>query len=91
MSDCIHCVVSGRVQGVFYRAATCEMAMQLGVKGWICNMPDGAVELEACGTPDQIGKLYKWLWQGSPHAKVTDVSCETVDGSDIGNSFSVRY
>jgi acylphosphatase len=71
------CHVSGRVQGVYYRASTRERARELGVTGYAKNLPDGRVEVLACGEPRAVARLCEWLWIGPPSAKVTAV--ETVD------------
>jgi acylphosphatase len=73
-------VVSGRVQGVFYRASTAEQAGRLGISGWVRNLPDGRVELVATGTPDAIEDLAAWLWTGPADADVTAVSLEDWQG-----------
>lgn len=91
MSLCVHCVVSGRVQGVFYRASTQEQALSLGLKGWVKNMGDGQVELKACGSAQHIKQLQDWLWQGPPNAQVNEVVCEDSDDVDVANNFEVRY
>jgi acylphosphatase len=79
MVGCRHFLVSGRVQGVFYRAATQETARQLGLTGWVRNLPDGRVELTACGEPSRVAELERWLWQGPPHARVEAVNSRDVD------------
>jgi len=66
--------VSGRVQGVFFRASTRTQALELGVTGWVRNAADGSVEVLACGTPAAIDALDGWLRRGPPAARVTDVS-----------------
>jgi len=91
MKQCVHCIVSGHVQGVFYRAATEEQAGRLGLSGWINNLPDGRVEVTACGNEQQLKQLQAWLWQGPPHAQVSEVVCEEVAAADVGNDFEVRY
>ena len=91
MSHCLHCVVSGRVQGVFYRAATQEKASQLGLTGWVRNCVDGTVELEACGTAEQVAVLQEWLWKGPRDAKVTNVVCKPVKGEASEQGFNIRY
>ena len=91
MSNCIHCLVSGRVQGVFYRAGTHDYAGNLGLRGWVRNMPEGGVEVVACGEDDKLKQLQEWLWQGSPHARVTGVQCHPTSGKDVGAGFEVRY
>jgi acylphosphatase len=79
MSDLVarRSYVSGRVQGVFFRAATRQRAAELGVTGYAMNLADGRVEVLACGDPGAVAQLGAWLWQGPPSAQVTQV--ETVD------------
>ena len=78
------CLVSGRVQGVFYRASTRARAEVLGVTGHARNLPDGRVEVLACGEPAAVTALCEWLWRGSPASSVRDVQVETVDAGSIG-------
>lgn len=73
---CIHCIVSGRVQGVWYRAATQKEAAKRGLKGWVRNLPDGSVEVLACGEKEKILELYAWLKLGPPAAVVKNVTYE---------------
>lgn len=75
MTVCRRCLVAGRVQGVWYRASTQEQAQQLGLNGYAHNLPDGRVEVLACGAAEAVAQLQEWLWQGSPAAKVTAVEC----------------
>jgi len=72
-------MVSGRVQGVFYRAATREVAQRLGLGGWARNLDDGRVEVVACGPARGVEELKQWLRRGPPHARVTDISCEDIE------------
>ena len=58
---CRRCYVSGRVQGVFYRASTREQARLLGVTGYARNLHDGTVEVLACGDETAVLKLCGWL------------------------------
>lgn len=76
---CLRCIVSGRVQGVFFRASTQRQAQQLGVSGYAKNLPDGSVEVLACGEAGAVQQLSAWLWVGPPASSVTAVECETVD------------
>ena len=76
MKTCVLCRVSGRVQGVWYRASTREQAHRLGVCGYARNLVDGRVEVLACGEQQAVAALQNWLWQGPPHARVTEVSCQ---------------
>ena len=77
------CLVAGRVQGVFYRASTRSRAEALGVTGHACNLPDGRVEVLACGAPSDVEALCEWLWQGPPAAHVTAVECATFDADSL--------
>ena len=79
MSRCLRCRVTGRVQGVFFRASTREQARRLGVCGHARNLPDGAVEVLACGPELAVAAMCEWLWVGPPAARVTAVECEAVD------------
>jgi acylphosphatase len=80
MSGCRRFVVSGRVQGVFFRAGTQDVARHLGLTGWVRNRSDGCVELIACGEAGALAKLEQWLWQGPPQARVARVEAGDVDG-----------
>lgn len=65
--------VYGEVQGVFYRQRTKEIALQLGIRGFVKNLPDGTVEIVATGTAEQLEQLMNWCWQGPAQSNVTDV------------------
>jgi len=83
--DCTLFIVSGRVQGVFYRASTRECALALGLTGYAKNLDDGSVAVLACGKADAVDALERWLRQGPPAARVDDVvrstvSCELLSG-----------
>ncbi len=71
--------VRGRVQGVWYRASTAEQAQALGVQGHARNLDDGSVEVLAIGEPGAVDALLRWLREGPPLAKVTDVEVEEID------------
>jgi len=75
---CLRCLISGRVQGVFFRASAREQAQQLGVSGYASNLPDGRVEVIACGKADALDAFKGWLRRGPSAAEVTDVACESV-------------
>jgi len=79
MNRCRRYVVSGRVQGVFYRASAETTARRLDLTGWVRNLPDGGVELVACGEEAKLGELEQWLWQGPPHARVEQVTIQDVE------------
>lgn len=71
--SCMRFVVSGRVQGVFFRASTRARAQALGLTGHALNREDGSVEVLACGEPKALEALREWLHQGPPAARVTGV------------------
>jgi acylphosphatase len=77
------CFVSGRVQGVFYRASTRQRAVELGLSGYACNLPDGRVEVLAVGESAAIQALIDWLAVGPPAASVSEVSVEEVSATDL--------
>ena len=70
---CKKCLVSGRVQGVFYRGTAAQRARELGVRGYARNLPDGRVEVLACGEGEAVQAFVNWLWIGSSAAKVMAV------------------
>ncbi|MCB1852188.1 MAG: acylphosphatase [Gammaproteobacteria bacterium] len=76
MTICVKCLVSGKVQGVFFRASTREQAVSLGITGYARNLSDGGVEVMACGEKESVDQLRSWLARGPAAARVTSVSCE---------------
>jgi acylphosphatase len=79
-------LVSGVVQGVFYRAGTRAQALQLGLTGHAHNLPDGCVEVLAHGEPAALDALERWLWQGPPAAQVERVERSEPDDHGIAPS-----
>ena len=73
MSIALQAWVSGRVQGVFFRASTRERALALGLRGHALNLPDGRVEVVAAGDPEALEALAAWLQHGPPMARVERV------------------
>jgi len=71
-------LVSGRVQGVFFRVSTAERANSFGLSGRARNLANGQVEVVAFGSPDKLGLLANWLQQGPPSARVDEVSAGPV-------------
>jgi len=71
---CRKFMISGRVQGVFFRASTRDVAEPLGLTGHAINLDDGRVEVLACGDESSVASLERWLHQGPPGAKVESVS-----------------
>jgi acylphosphatase len=70
--------VKGIVQGVFYRQATRETAIQMDITGEIKNMPDGTVQIIATGNEGQLEDLIEWCKTGPKRAVVTDVIVEQI-------------
>ena len=82
-------VVSGRVQGVFFRASARAEAVRLGIEGSAKNLDDGRVEVIAKGSDEALDAMERWLWQGPPSARVENVEREAIadrhtDGFAIG-------
>jgi acylphosphatase len=71
--------VSGRVQGVFFRVSTRDVAVPLKITGHAVNLPDGSVEVLACGEAAALQELERWLQEGPPPASVTNVEGIDVD------------
>jgi len=90
MKVCKRCFVSGRVQGVFYRASAAERASMLGVTGYAKNLPDGRVEVLACGEEAAVKELCGWLWQGPPNAKVERVEIGDAEIGEMPVQFKTR-
>jgi acylphosphatase len=83
---CRRSFVSGRVQGVFYRATCVRKAESLGLRGYARNLPDGRVEVLACGNPAVVDGFVAWLWEGSPASKVTAVETAAADVAEVGGA-----
>ena len=75
----MQCRISGRVQGVFFRDSTRKVARQLGLSGSAVNLPDGSVQVVACGEPQSLEVLKNFLTEGPSRARVDRVNCEAVE------------
>ncbi|MBD2018734.1 acylphosphatase [Leptolyngbya sp. FACHB-36] len=82
-------VVSGRVQGVAYRAATQEMATELKLAGWVRNLPNGRVEAVFEGAEDPVEDMIGWCQQGPPAALVKNVEVEYEEPEGL-QAFEIR-
>jgi acylphosphatase len=82
---CLRFFVSGRVQGVWFRASTRDEARRHGITGHARNLTDGRVEVLACGTPEALARLEEWLWQGPSAARVSDVLREEAGETPPGD------
>jgi acylphosphatase len=83
-------IVSGRVQGVFFRASTREQAQRLGLSGHAKNLDDGSVEVVAAGDPEAIEALADWLRQGPPLARVDTVERSDASDAAMADGFGIR-
>jgi len=84
----VHVRVSGRVQGVFFRAEARSRAESLGLSGWIRNEPDGSVAAVFAGEPERVDSMVEWCRRGPAGARVDEV--EATDAADEpGDGFLV--
>jgi acylphosphatase len=81
-------VVSGKVQGVFFRASTRDRAQALGLRGFAKNLADGRVEVLAAGDDAAIDELAAWLREGPPMARVDDLERLPAREDEAGQGFS---
>ncbi len=81
--SCVRCLVAGRVQGVFFRVSARDQAQLLGLSGHVRNLPDGQVEVVACGGQEALQAMRDWLQKGPPHAQVSAVACEVCEAPAV--------
>ncbi len=86
-----HVYVSGRVQGVFYRASTRDKARELGLRGWVRNLPDGRVEALFQGDKDSVEEMIEWCRKDPGMARVSDVEVDLRELVEELNGFEIRY
>lgn len=86
-----HLFISGRVQGVFFRANTRDEARRLGLFGWVRNLPDGRVEAVVEGEEGKIKELITWCHEGPPGADVRGVEVRWEDFRGEFSDFTIRY
>ena len=86
----MHVYVSGRVQGVYFRATTRDTANELGVDGWVRNLDDGRVEAVFEGDPDDVEEMVEFCYEGSSRASVTEVEVTEEEPEGI-DGFEVRW
>ncbi len=84
-------IVTGRVQGVSYRASTASEAQRIGVVGWVRNRADRSVELEVEGDDDKVAALLAWCEKGPPMAHVTKVTVEEQSPKRTEPTFAITY
>jgi acylphosphatase len=86
-----HILISGRVQGVFFRDYTQRAAQEREIIGWVMNTRDGRVEAVLEGEKEKVEDMIRWCHQGSPHSRVTEVSVDWEEYSGEFEDFSVKY
>ncbi len=87
----IHAVISGRVQGVYFRASTVDEARKLGLCGWVRNRSDGKVETEIQGEETEVRRLLNWLHKGPPMAAVSGVISHSTALIEGESKFVMHY
>ncbi len=84
-------IIEGRVQGVFFRYHTQEMAYRLGIKGWVKNRRDGRVEAVFEGERNRVNQMIEWCHHGPPEARVTGVRVTWEEHTGEFQDFSITY
>ena len=84
-------IIEGRVQGVFFRHHTQEMAFKLGVKGWVKNRRDGNVEAVFEGDNEKVDQVIQWCHRGPPEARVMKVHLNWEDYTGEFEDFAINY
>lgn len=86
-----HVIITGRVQGVFFRSKTRYEAKKYGVNGWVRNLPDGRVEAIFEGEKEDVDKLIDFAGKGPSGAKVQDLDIKWMDYSGEFKNFEIHY
>jgi acylphosphatase len=87
----VRLIISGRVQGVGFRASATVAAVRIGVVGWVANRTDGRVQIDAQGTQEQIAEFLAWCRTGPRWARVDSVDSEDVAPGDDAQVFTIRH
>lgn len=87
----VHLLISGLVQGVFFRHGTKEKAQSLNLTGWVRNTQEGGVEVVAQGAKENLEELIKWCRQGPPSARVEKVEVEWGEATREFQEFEIKY
>ena len=91
MKTRVHVWVSGIVQGVFFRANTKDLALRLGVNGWVRNLPDGRVEAVFEGEEEKVKEMIEFCKKGPPGSRVDEIDVKEEKYKGEFNSFEIRY
>ena len=87
----VNVLISGRVQGVWFRSSTKQKAEQLGVTGWVRNTKDGRVEAIFEGEENSVKSLIEWCHHGPPLAKIEKVEVNNQSPTNGFDGFSIKY
>lgn len=90
-SETLRLRIRGKVQGVFFRASMQRQARDLGVAGWVRNVPDGTVEAVVSGPAPAVDRLLEWCREGPPAADVRELETEDAPAEEAPDPFEVRY
>jgi len=91
MTSRVHVMITGTVQGVWFRASTKEQALKLGLTGWVKNTADGCVEAVFEGDEPRVKRMVDWCHSGPPLAHVTHVDVKPESGSKpLFDTFSIH-
>ena len=93
-TEALRWVITGRVQGVWYRDFTRREARSLGLRGWVKNLPDGSVEARVAGPRGKLDELKERLYEGPPLGRVDGIAEEVLEpaaAAELGPGFEVRY
>ena len=86
-----HILINGRVQGVFFRASTQETARNLGLKGWVRNLPDGNVEAVFEGPSKKVKEAVQWCYKGPPGSSVSKIDEKWSKHTGEFKDFSINH
>lgn len=87
----VHLIISGEVQGVFFRSNTMDRAVRLGLKGWVRNLPDSRVECVAEGEKENVERMIEFCREGPPGSRVENVEIKWGEFRNEFRGFEIRY
>jgi len=87
----VHLIISGFVQGVFFRSNTQEKAKEIGIFGWVRNLGDGRVEAVFEGEKERVEKIIGWAKRGPERARVENVEIKWEEYKGEFEDFEIRY
>jgi acylphosphatase len=90
MNRSYHCVVAGKVQGIFFRSWVNDQAVSLNLNGWVRNIDGDKIEILLQGTETDIDEMKKRLLVGPPLSQVKDLKCDWIDYDTVHDSFEIR-